>query len=206
MQKTIKKFIEEKLFNFFNKDGVERDEFDKLISEYASQVVGTAKGIVLEWRYFNNKNYWTCLRKLEKINYYTGKDNFYRLVNEIINDIAIRASYKRLLNPYEFELVGWVMTKQEAIELEKRCDELLSKIYPCDECFLCMTLSGNLKFQKNSNYITLHHKSFEIDYIKWTGSMYELEDFIEKVKQCYNENKDTFKLLLLSYQIELEDE
>ena len=97
------------------------------------------------------------------------------------------------------------MTKQEAVELENRCDKLLSEFYSLDECFICMTLSGNLKFQKNSNYITLHHKSFEVDYIHWTGSMYELKDFIEKVKQCYNENKDTFNLLLLSYKTELED-
>ena len=100
MQKTIKKFIEDKLFNLVEV----KDEFDILIGDYALQVQGTAKGIVLQYRYFNKKNYWTCLRALQKINYYTGKDNFYRLVNEIINDIAIRASYKRLLNPYEFEL------------------------------------------------------------------------------------------------------
>lgn len=99
MQKEIKKLVELKLYS---KDNA--SEWATLIKEYYESLKETAKGIVLKWRYFEKKNYWRCLRELQKIKFYSEKDNFYKLVNEIINDIAIRASYERLINPYEFKL------------------------------------------------------------------------------------------------------
>lgn len=98
MKKEIKKLIEDKLFN----KNLTTD-WQMLISAYYESVKDTAKGVVLKCRYFEKKNYWRCLKELQKIRMYCEKDNFYRIVNEIINEILFRASYERLINPYELK-------------------------------------------------------------------------------------------------------
>lgn len=98
MKKEIKKLIEDKLFN----KNLTTD-WQMLISAYYESVKDTEKGVVLKCRYFEKKNYWRCLKELQKIRMYCEKDNFYRIVNEIINEILFRASYERLINPYELK-------------------------------------------------------------------------------------------------------
>lgn len=98
MKKEIKRLIERKLY-----DNSLTDDWQTLISEYYEIVKDTAKGIVLKCRYFEKKNYWRCLKELQKIKVFYEKDNFYRIVNEIINEILLRASYERLINPYMFK-------------------------------------------------------------------------------------------------------
>lgn len=98
MQKEIKRLIEKKLF-----DKNITQDWQTLISVYYESVQDTAKGVVLKCRYFDRKNYWQCLKELKKIRVFYEKDNFYRIVNEIINEILLRASYERLINPYEFK-------------------------------------------------------------------------------------------------------
>ena len=98
MKKEIKRLIEKKLFN---KNLTE--DWQTLISVYYESVKDTAKGVVLKCRFFEKQNYWYCLKELKKIRVYCEKDNFYRIVNEIINDILLRASFERLINPYELK-------------------------------------------------------------------------------------------------------
>lgn len=98
MKKEIKRFIEKQLFK---KDLTQ--DWQTLINKYYESVKDTAKGVVLKSRYFDKKKYWKCINELQKIKVYYEKDNFYRIVNEIINDILLRASFERLINPYEFE-------------------------------------------------------------------------------------------------------
>ena len=98
MGKEIKRLIEDKLFA-----KNQSEEWKELISNYYESVKDNAKGIVLKCRYFEHKNYWHCLKELQKIKVYYEKDNFYRIVNAIINEILLRASYERLINPYELE-------------------------------------------------------------------------------------------------------
>ena len=49
------------------------------------------------------------------------------------------------------------MTKQQAIELENKCDELMTK-YLEEPCVVSMSLSGRLKVSFGENYITLDRK------------------------------------------------
>lgn len=98
MKKEIKRLIEKKLFN----KNLTQD-WQTLISVYYESVKDTAKGVVLKCRYFEKQNYWHCLKELKKIRVFCEKDNFYRIVNEIINDILLRASFERLINPYELK-------------------------------------------------------------------------------------------------------
>ena len=95
------------------------------------------------------------------------------------------------------------MTKQEAIELENKCDKLMSEALGRD-CICCMALCGNLKIIiENKHYITLDkYDNFNVDYISFTGDYWRLQEYIEKVEECFRKNKDTFMLLLMSYEWE----
>lgn len=99
MQKEIKKIIEDKLYCKNN-----TTDWATMINDYYERVKATAKGVVLKWRYFEKRDIWRCLRELNKVKVYCEKDNFYKLVNSVINDISVRACFKGLINPYEFEL------------------------------------------------------------------------------------------------------
>lgn len=96
MKKEIKRLIEKKLF-----DKNPTQDWQTLISVYYESVKDTAKGVVLKCRYFERKNYWYCLKELKKIRVFCEKTNFYRFVEDIINDILLRACYERFINPYE---------------------------------------------------------------------------------------------------------
>ena len=58
------------------------------------------------------------------------------------------------------------MTKQEAIELENKCDELMSK-YLQEECTVSMALTGKLKIEFGSNYLTLDADKKVASYVKY---------------------------------------
>jgi hypothetical protein len=91
------------------------------------------------------------------------------------------------------------MTKQEAIELENKCDELMSK-YLQEECTMSMALTGKLKVGFGSNYFTLDMDEKVASYVKYHGYYDMLEFYIESAIKCVDENKDIFKELLWSYE------
>ena len=91
------------------------------------------------------------------------------------------------------------MTKQEAIELENRCDELMSQ-YLEEKCNVYMTLSGMLKVVFGDNYITLDQSIDMAAYIQYHGHYEDLVSLINLAFRCVNENKAIFDELVWSYE------
>lgn len=91
------------------------------------------------------------------------------------------------------------MTKQEAIELENKCDELMTK-YLEEPCVVSMSLSGRLKVSFGENYITLDRKSRIAAYIQYYGYYEDLLSLIDKAFHCVDENEELFNNLTWSYE------
>lgn len=91
------------------------------------------------------------------------------------------------------------MTKQEAIELETKCDELMSE-YLGNTCCVSMAFSGRLKVSFGDYYITLSKDNMTASYIKFHGYYSDLEEHIDSIIRCINENKDVFDKLIWSYE------
>ena len=91
------------------------------------------------------------------------------------------------------------MTKKEAIELENKCDKLMSE-YLEKECNVSLALTGKLKIEFNGNYITLNKKLEEPDYINYNGYYEDLIDDIDKAFGCIGDNNGIFNKLIWSYE------
>ena len=92
------------------------------------------------------------------------------------------------------------MTKQEAIELENKCDELMSE-YTGKDCSVSLALTGKLKVEFDGrNYITLTKKWMEVDYINYAGHYETLLEIVQAATICIEENKEDFDKLVWSYE------
>lgn len=91
------------------------------------------------------------------------------------------------------------MTKQYAIELENKCDKLMSKYMDYD-CTVSMVLSGRFKVKFGDNYITLSQDNKSALYIRFNGYYSDLEEYIDAIVRCISENKDLFDELIWSYE------
>lgn len=92
------------------------------------------------------------------------------------------------------------MTKKEALELESKCDNLLSEATGCD-CSVSQSLSGNLRIQFGENNITIN--KYDLDTPEWVhyiGDYSELQSFIISVRVAIRKNKELFKSLMWSYE------
>jgi hypothetical protein len=90
------------------------------------------------------------------------------------------------------------MTKREAIELENKCDELMSE-YTGRDCRVSLALTGKLKVEFDGNYITLNRYS-ELDYVKYAGHYETLWEIAQVVSSCIEDNKEDFDRLVWSYE------
>lgn len=91
------------------------------------------------------------------------------------------------------------MTKQEAIELENKCDKLMSE-YLNEDCTVSMALSGRFKVKFDDDYITLTKDISTASYVKFHGYYSDLEEHINSIIKCIKENIDTFNELIWSYE------
>lgn len=91
------------------------------------------------------------------------------------------------------------MIKQEAIELENKCDKLMSE-YLNEDCTVSMAFSGRFKVQFGDNYITLTKDISTASYVKFHGYYSDLEEYINSVIKCIKENTDIFNELIWSYE------
>lgn len=91
------------------------------------------------------------------------------------------------------------MTKQEAIELENKCDKLMSE-YLDNDCTVSMALSGRFKVSFRDNYITLGRDNKSASYVNFHGDYSDLEEHIDSIVRCIEENKDVFDRLIWSYE------
>lgn len=91
------------------------------------------------------------------------------------------------------------MTKQEASEIENICDKLMS-YYLKEECTMSMALTGRLKVEFDGNFITINKPFGNVDYVRYVGYYSDLQEYIEKIQLCLQENKGIFDKLMWSYE------
>lgn len=91
------------------------------------------------------------------------------------------------------------MTKQEAMDLENKCDALMCK-YVQEDCQVSMALNGRLKVYFDDGFVTLEHDYKTVHYLKFTGFRDVLEDYISKIVKCIEENRGDFEKLMWSYE------
>ena len=92
------------------------------------------------------------------------------------------------------------MTKLEAIELERKCDELMCECLHTDCCSVSMALTGKLKVEFNGDYITLTDDYSDASYINFSGFYYDLKDCINAIVRCVEANMAMFDELMWSYK------
>jgi hypothetical protein len=90
------------------------------------------------------------------------------------------------------------MTKQEAIELENKCDELMTRCLK-EDCQVSMALNGRLKVYFDDGFVTLN-KDNTPHYIKFTGFYDDLAEHINKIVKCIEDNAGDFEQLMWSYE------
>lgn len=91
------------------------------------------------------------------------------------------------------------MTKQEAINLENKCDELMSK-YTKEKCNVSLALTGKLRIEFDGNYITLNKKLREADYVRYVGYYEDLCLIVDQAFNCIEDHEDMFDKLIWSYE------
>ena len=96
MDKTIKQEVKR---NLQNPSGA----FGELIQRYYEAAAGTEKAIFIKYFFFENRGYWATMRALNRAGFYVEKTTFYRIKDDIITDIALRACYEHLICPYRAE-------------------------------------------------------------------------------------------------------
>ena len=91
------------------------------------------------------------------------------------------------------------MTKKEALELEIKCDNLLSENTGFS-CSVSQALGGNLRIQFGENNIAI--SKYDLDAPEWVhyiGDYYELQSFVDSVRVAIRKNKELFEKLMWSY-------
>ena len=91
------------------------------------------------------------------------------------------------------------MTKKEALELETKCDNLLSENTGFS-CSVSQTLGGNLRIQFGENNISL--SKYDLDTPEWVhyiGDYGDLQSFIISAQVAIRKNKELFERLMRSY-------
>lgn len=92
------------------------------------------------------------------------------------------------------------MTKQEAIELEERCDKLMSE-YLDQDCSVSWALTGRLEVMfGDGDYITLSKDNQSASYVNFQGWYSDLAEYIDEIVRCIDENEDVFDRLIWSYE------
>lgn len=74
--------------------------FASLLQEYRESVAGTPKEDILVFFIEKKMSYWRVMRILNRNGFYIERTTFYRIKDEIITDIALRACYEHLICPY----------------------------------------------------------------------------------------------------------
>ena len=91
------------------------------------------------------------------------------------------------------------MTKKEALELETKCDNLLSESTGYT-CTVSQALGGNLRIQFRENNISIN--KYDLDTPEWVhyiGDYGDLQSFIISVRVAIRKNKGLFEKLMWSY-------
>lgn len=92
------------------------------------------------------------------------------------------------------------MTREEAKVLELACDKLLSDAVG-ENCSVSMALAGHLRIRFGENNMTISkHDLFTVEWINYTGDFTVLLDEIDVIQKTIQENIESFKRLMWSYE------
>ena len=92
------------------------------------------------------------------------------------------------------------MNKSDAVALESTCEQLLSDATKMN-CTISMTLSGNIKIQFSSSYMTISKYDMCTPvWISFSGEYEELQQFIRDVQRTIKDHADEFDALRFSYE------
>ena len=92
------------------------------------------------------------------------------------------------------------MTKKEALELETKCDNLLSEATGHD-CSVSQALGGNLRIQFGENNISINKYDMDTpEWVHYIGDYGDLQSFISSVRAAIRKNKGMFEKLMWSYE------
>ena len=101
------------------------------------------------------------------------------------------------------------MTKQEAIQLEKDCENFIKDNLEEDGFVeVSMTLTGRLSVRLNDNKICFNpNNNWKTEYVSWNGDYRDLKLTQKKIKHLIREFSSDFEKLIWSYEhrTELED-
>ena len=91
------------------------------------------------------------------------------------------------------------MTKKEALELETKCDNLLSEATGYD-CSVSQALGGNLRIQFGENNISINKYDMDTpEWVHYIGVYGDLNSFISSAQVAIRKNKELFVKLMWSY-------
>lgn len=99
------------------------------------------------------------------------------------------------------------MTKTEAMEIEKKCDQLATEVLG-EKCKISFNLAGNFNFNLgNYGSLSIKPDGSVVDWIQYTGFYGDLIEFADKALECIKDNQKLFQQLKWSYEHvkELED-
>jgi len=91
------------------------------------------------------------------------------------------------------------MTRQEAMDLETKCDQLMSE-YLRTKCNVSLALSGKFKVCFDDNYITFDKKDMSVVYVNVHGYYSDLKVTVNFIVRCVSENRELFDKLIWSYE------
>lgn len=100
------------------------------------------------------------------------------------------------------------MTTKEAIDLEKKCEELINKSLDITNCRISFTLSSRINIGTGTEYYILSKDLEHIEYFNFLGFYDDFTENCDKILTAVKENIEDFKTLYWSYDHikELEEE
>lgn len=96
------------------------------------------------------------------------------------------------------------MTKQEAIDLETKIDDIFSKATG-KICQCSMALTGAFSVSFGENFVNINKYDLQSpDWVHYIGDYDELMDYISAIQKTIRENSEDVKLLLESYNMRID--
>ena len=92
------------------------------------------------------------------------------------------------------------MTQSEARNIESICDQILTDNTDYD-CYCSMALSAHLRIQFGEYCITISKKDLHTPvWFSFSGYWKDLEEFINQIQKCIEDNRILFERLMWSYE------
>ena len=92
------------------------------------------------------------------------------------------------------------MTKQQALELEKRCEKLLSDRLGSDVT-LSISVRGDLVVRSSINWISVSLPSYAVAWVHFDGFYGDLVRYVNDVIDVIRKNANDFVELLWAYKL-----